>query len=499
MAAMASDVRPTSRSPLEALPGILAAVRRSPNNPRVLLDHARCLLALGRLREASDAAASALEFAPPDAALLDAIGGTLNFAGNQHGALMAYDRAVTLSPEQPHFLFNRAAIYRFLGNLEAAEQDYDRVIALRPLDFEAWRNRSELRVQTPMHNHVQAMETLLPKASGNRQGEVELRYALAKEYEDLGQHTKSFSHLLHGAQLRRAPLRYDVAIDVATVDWIIEAFPPKATAIAAAPATESDMGQPDTGRPIFILGMPRSGSTLVERILSSHPQVKSGGEMPYFALSLVGTIRRQAGGAALTRRDLVERSAHLDFEALGREYLERVHATGIRSANFIDKMPLNYLYCGLIAKALPQARIVHVQRDPMAACYAMYKTLFKDGYPFSYDLRELARVYAAYRRLMSHWETAFPGTIRVLNYEDLVRDPERETRSLLSCLGLPWDNACTEFHLNPAPSTTASAARVRQAVYDTSVAQWRHYERQLMPLRDLLRAEGIPLDGTDAR
>jgi hypothetical protein len=152
----------------------------------------------------------------------------------------------------------------------------------------------------------------------------------------------------------------------------------------------------------------------------------------------------------------------------------------------------------LILRALPRARIVHVTRDPMAACYAMYKTLFKDGYPFSYDMRELAQVYAAYRRLMRHWETSFPGRMHVVNYEAIVRNPSGETRDLLRYAGLPWEDACLDFHLNPAPSTTASAAQVRRPVYETSISQWRHYERQLKPLRDCLRAEGVPLEGTSS-
>jgi tetratricopeptide (TPR) repeat protein len=490
MAANATGVRAASQTPLEALPRILDAVRRNPGNPRLHLDQARCQLALGRLREARVAASTALSFATQDPALLDAIGATLNLAGDPRAALAAYDRAVSLAREQPHFLFNRAAIHRFLGNLEAAEQDYTRVIESRPTDFEAWRNLSELRLQTPMHNHIAPLEALLHGIRGDWQGEVYLRYALAKEYGDLGRHEQSFSHLGLGARLRRSHLRYDPAVDVATVDWLIESHPAAGGCVPTAVTAPSEEG------PIFILGMPRSGSTLIERILNSHSNVTSGGEMTQFAMALVDAVRAQSPAVQMTRREMVQRSAQLDFDALGRDYLERVRATGIDSPVFIDKMPLNYLYCGLILRALPRARIVHVTRDPMAACYAMYKTLFKDGYPFSYDVRELAQVYAAYRRLMRHWEASFPGRIHVVNYEALVRNPGAVTRDLLRYAGLTWEDACLEFHLNPAPSTTASAAQVRRAVYETSVAQWRHYERQLAPLCERLRAEGVPLDGT---
>jgi hypothetical protein len=161
---------------------------------------------------------------------------------------------------------------------------------------------------------------------------------------------------------------------------------------------------------------------------------------------------------------------------------------------FTDKMPLNYLYCGLIQRSLPDARIVHVVRAPMASCYAIYKTLFRDGYPFSYDFAELARYYAAYRRLMHHWETTMPGHIHVVRYEDLVSDQIGASRGLLEFCGLDWEDACAEFHRNPSPTTTASASQVRRGIYNTSVSQWRNYAQQLAPLREHLTAAGVNCD-----
>ena len=186
------------------------------------------------------------------------------------------------------------------------------------------------------------------------------------------------------------------------------------------------------------------------------------------------------------------RSAGVDFRALGRDYLTKARGV-IPAGRFTDKMPLNYLYCGLIRRALPGARILHLTRHPMAAGYAMYKTLFRDGYPFSYDLGEIARYYAAYRRLMVHWETTLPGAILPVAYEELVADPVGQTRRALAFCGLGWEEACLRFHLNPAPTTTASAAQVRRPLYDTSVAQWRRYERQLAGLRDELVGLGVPV------
>ena len=449
----------------------------------MLLSRAQGLLARGRLRDACDAAAEALAHAPDDPKLLDAIGTLCNRAGDQRGALAAFDRAVALAPEDPHFIFNRAAVQRFLGNLAAAEADYDRVIALNPRDYEAYKNRSDLSTQTADSNHIGELEGVAARGVPDWRGEVQIQYALAKEYEDIGDYERSFQHLQLGAGTRRAHLRYDVAADVATVDWIIEAFP------AGGAVTRGRAGAPGED-PIFILGLPRSGSTLVERILGSHSTIFAAGELTCFALSVVDAVRR-SGAPPQGRRELIARSAQLDFAALGREYLERARHATPAGMRFTDKMPLNYLYCGLIVKALPNARIVHVVRRPMAACYAMYKTLFQDGYPFSYDLTEIGRYYLGYRRLMDHWQAALPGFIHTLSYESLVADQIGEMRRLLDFCGLEWQDACAKFHANASPTTTASAAQVRRPVYDSSVAQWRHYKAGLAPLSGLLEAAGI--------
>jgi tetratricopeptide (TPR) repeat protein len=470
------------------------ALGLEPQNPRFQVQRAECLLAQGDVAGALEAAAAAQRQAAADPVLLDSIGGIFSKANDQARAFAAFDAAVALAPDNPHFLYNRAAARRFLGQIAAAEIDYDRVIALKPADYEAYRNRSDLRPQTAASNHVAELEALLAGKLPDWRAEVLLRYALAKELEDLGSYTESFEQLSRGAKCRREHMRYDVNTDVATVGWIIDAFP-------TGPSPAADR-QAAAQSPIFIVGLPRSGTTLVERILGSHSRVIAGGEMNHFASSLVAAVRRRSG-AALPRRDLVARSAELDFAALGQDYLARARKTlrpDQRSAQnprfsddlrFTDKMPLNYLYCGLILRALPNAKIVHVSRRPMAACYAMYKMLFEDGYPFSYDLTETGQYYLAYRRLMDHWQTTMPGAIHPLSYEALVADQAGETRRLLQFCALDWEDACGEFHLNPSATTTASAAQVRRPLYDSSVSQWRHYEQQLAPLRALLDAAGV--------
>jgi thioredoxin-like negative regulator of GroEL len=476
-----------------ALRSIDAALSTRPRDAKLLLQRAQCLLALGRPADACEAAAEAQACAPPEAVLFDAIGAAFSRSNDQERALTAFDRAVSLASGSAHFLFNRATVLRFLGRLDEAEADYDRVIALKPADYEAYVNRTELRTQTAQANHVGELEALIARGIPEWQGQVQIRYALAKEYEDIGDYGNSFRHLQQGASERRRHMRYDVAADVATVDWIMEAFPTGSSVSAPNVPTPGGSALPKDA-PIFIVGLPRSGSTLVDRILGSHSAIHSAGELPHFALCIVDAVRRSSGARALPRRELVARSARLDFDALGLDYLARVRHAAPSDRRFTDKMPLNYLYCGLIRQALPNAKIVHVTRRPMAACYAMYKTLFADGYPFSYDLTEIGRYYIAYRRLMDHWHATLPGAMYTQSYESLVADQTGQTRGLLDFCGLEWQDACAEFHRNSSAVTTASAAQIRRPVYDSSVSQWRHYAGELEPLLELLRAAGIDTD-----
>ena len=207
--------------------------------------------------------------------------------------------------------------------------------------------------------------------------------------------------------------------------------------------------------------MPRTGTTLVERILGSHPEVHGAGELLSFPEALVAAVTALSGRRDVPREEMVARAAQVDFPALGRDYLARTRHVAPAGRRIVDKLPHNYLYCGLIHKALPGARIVHLVRHPMASCYAIYKTLFRQGYPFSYDLQELGSFYAGYRRLMAHWHLALPGVILDVNYEDLVMRQRETTQALLDYCGLDWHEGCLDFHANPAPSTTASAAQVQ--------------------------------------
>jgi len=213
-----------------------------------------------------------------------------------------------------------------------------------------------------------------------------------------------------------------------------------------------------------------------------------------FAIQMMQQVRNRTGAQRLSRHALVQRSAELDFKELGKSYIDSSRPLTGHSPHFVDKMPLNFLYAGLLHQALPHAKIVHLVRDPMDSCYSIYKRLFQDAYPWSYDLDEIAAYYLAYRRLMTHWDTAMPGVIHRLAYEDLVTEPETSARTLLDHCDLPWQSQCLHFEQNTDATTTASASQVRQPIYTSSVGRWRDYEQQLAPLATKLREGGIQID-----
>ncbi len=465
-----------------ALESARLAAQLAPADSRYLLRLAQCLAGLNRRSEAVNAAETAARAAGHSAAAFDAIGTFFRSIDDHHRALAFYDRAVELAPEQASFRFNRALVRRFAGELEGAEADYDRVLQLNPREYEAYVNRSELRTQAPERNHVAALEQLLAALPPADKGELQLRQALAKEYEDLGRYAESFAELTRAARLKRAQFNYDPRTDEALVEALIEAFPVGSTENVVTGISEA---------PIFIVGLPRSGSTLVDRILSSHSDVVSAGELPHLTRLIAAAAGRRAGRHDLSPAEIARWSAQIDTEALGREYLARSQPVGVTQRFFIDKMPVNFLHCGLIHRALPRARIIHVTRHPLAACYAIYRTLFRSAYPFSYDLTELGRYYIGYRRLLAHWHAILPGVIYDLSYEQLVADERGEIRRLLASCRLEWQESCVEFHRNPSPTTTHSAHQVRRPIYDSAVDHWRHYERELEGLRGQLLAGGV--------
>ena len=418
--------------------------------------------------------------ASQEPALLPELGLRFTMLGLHVDAERCYAQAIVLQPQDPACLYNHATSLIALGRLDDAETALDRVIALAPHDGAAWYNRSTLRRQTPQRNHVAQLEAQLAGLAPDAPQRIELGYALAKEREELGEHAASFAALAQGAALRRGRLRYRVDDDLETMRLIEASFD-------AAFFTKTRAGHEDA-RPLFVVGLPRSGTTLVDRILGSHGSVSSRGE----SSDLAQAVMRVAGPAA-SKAELVQRTTKIDFKALGQAYCNTLATDA--ALRVVDKTPSNFLYLALIAVALPQARIVHLRRHPMDACYAMYKTLFRMAYPFSYDLDDLGRYWLGYDRLMAHWRRVLPEErFLEVDYEELVMHQEAVSRRLVAHAGLEWDDACLAFERNPQPTLTASAAQVRQPIYRSSVGLWRKYQQELTPLAERLRAAGIAID-----
>jgi tetratricopeptide (TPR) repeat protein len=456
----------------------------TPADFQCLLQQAECLLALGRRAEALAAAEAAATAAGENPAALDAVGELLIHAGEHRRALEIYARGVAAAPDNRLLLAKRAEVHRFLGNFDLAALDYDAVLAIAPTDPEALKGRAELRRQSTEDNSIAAMEAALAALPADSTDAAALHFGLAKSYEDVGQYAASWRHLTAGNRLERARLRYDARQDEAVIARIIEAFP-KVEAI-----TPDSTGQ----APIFIVGLPRSGTTLVERILGSHSQVHAAGELSALSEAISAIVDRKVPLSPRSSILFASALGDLDGEEIAREYLARSRAQRGERQRFIDKQTANFFYCALIFRAFPNARIVHLTRHPLAACYAIFKTDFRGIYPFCYELGELGDFYLGYRRLMAHWHRVLPGRILDVAYEDVVTTQEATTRRLLEYVGLPFEAACLDFHQNPAPTMTSSSVQVRQPLYDSSLQQWRHYAAELAPLRARLEAGGITID-----
>lgn len=482
---VASQLALKIADPGAALRAIEHALRLEPDRSEWLLHKARCLLLLDRKPEARVLASRMAQRLFPKADLTEQVGLLLSSLDMYEQAEKLFLDAVKLAPQVAGYHYNLATVQRILGKLETAETSLDRAISLDPDDADALALRSGIRRQTSGQNHIEELKQALSRSAGSPRQTVTIFHALAKELEDVGEHAESFSCLKKGADIRRKHLRYDVQRDIDTMTKVKDVY------------SDSEFVGGEGGfisaSPIFVIGMPRTGTTLVERILGSHTRVHAAGELNTFALGLVEMARGIAGTRQLSGPGLVELSRQIDFQELGRLYIERTREFSVDSPHFVDKMPMNFLYAGLIHRALPKAKIIHVDRNPMDTCYAVYKTLFESAYPYSYDLQELGRYFVAYRELMSHWNRVMPGVMHTVRYEDLVSNHRRVTEAMLEYCHLSWEEQCLRPHESDRHSTTASAAQVRRPVHQESVGLWEHYRDELQPLAEILRGAGIEI------
>ena len=445
------------------------AVALMPKDPIALVLRAKCLFVSGEARGAFDAAEAASKINDDAPETLDALGAIFGLLGLHQRAKQFFLRAVAARPDVSQYLFNLAATERMTGALVDAEAHCDAAIALDRHYGLAHYLRSDLRIQSADRNHIEEMEALIRDRKLAWPNEVMLRFALGKEYEDIDVHDRAFDHVDAGCELQHRSIAHDHAAEIAEIDQIIHTH--TRSWIGAAPPGYSATA------PVFVAGLPRTGTTLVERIIASHSAMSSVGETGAFAAEMSRTVK-----ASPTSGDLA---------GIGRRYVDSATAfRDLKNPRFVDKTLQNYLYCGLIHAALPAARIVLVQRHPMDACWAIYKAHFQGKFAFSYHQIELAEYYLAYRRLSRHWRATLPPDVLLeINYEDIVRDQAAASLRLIDFVGLPWDDEVLRFHESPAPSATASAVQVRRPIYSSSVGKWRHHAERLAPLRARLARE----------
>ncbi len=439
---------------------------------------AEALICTGSIAEARAQLAEIERMAGSDAAAWNQLVLFHTQLGRHSDAYNCAKHLESLTPRSSHALFSVASAAMTIGRLDEAESLLDQIISSDPGEAEAYYNRATLRRQTHDQNHIDELQARLDGTPRGAPGEIPLCYALGKEYEDLGEYENSFLFVSRGAAARQAKMSYDVATDNAAIGEIIKTFD----------VTWRDKIAPgkDFDGPIFVLGLPRSGTTLVDRILDAHHDVASLGEVSDFAYAVM-----RAGGPVSGKSELIRRAADADLTELGKGYWNALQGYGEKPPYLIDKTPANFLYLGLIMASLPGARVVHVRRHPMASGYAMYKALFRMGYPYSYDLEQIGRYYAAYHRLMEHWRSLWPGKILDVDYEELVDDQEAVSRSIARHCGLEWSAACLTFYEQATPTATASAVQVRQPIYRHARDLWRQIEHQLEPLARTLVSEGI--------
>lgn len=473
------------RNPSKALELSERAIGLEANHAGARAQRARALLALHRLDEARAEAEAVAIDAPDDGHVLDTLGVVLSRTGAYHAAATLFRRATERRPDHPEWRYNLATALQFTGDLEGAREAYEAAIRLKPDHHRALSSLVSLARQTAEDNRIDQLGALFDDADPDPTRQQHLGHALAKSYEDLGDYPTALSWLIRAKAGRKRTSTYSTETDRALFE---------AAAATAKPAT----GGSDDATPIFIVGLPRTGTTLLDRVLSSHPDIVSAGELGDFSL----LVKRMSGTPSPLVLDVetFQASDAIDFAELGRAYVARARAAvedgaGLTVGRVIDKMPLNVLNLGLIHRALPNARILCLRRDPVDSALSNYRQLFATDFPFydyAFDLADAGRYYALFDRLVAHWRATLPAD-RFLEvaYEDMVADLEGQTRRVLDVVGLPFDPACLSFHENRAAVSTASSAQVRQPLYATSVGRWRRYGDGLEPLLSALKAERV--------
>ena len=413
----------------------------------------------------------------PDRAESQNLLGRVYFESSQpEKAVETFERALAVDATYGDAYNNLGSALRELGRFDEAVAAYDKCLALTPANSGVYANLVDAKTfRDSDDRHLVAMERAVAGPSAlSDERQMYLRFALGKAYDDLQRYDEAFDNLAQGCAIKRRSAIYNEAETLRLVERI--------KSVVTSGVVERLQGHGVASeQPIFIIGMPRSGTTLIEQIIASHPSVKGAGELREVNDAL-GEFRM--GRASRTPYpELMGELPPPELAKFAQRYLERAARHAPASARFTDKMPSNFFYLGLIRLAMPKAKVIHVNRNPVDTCLSCHSKLFSGEVNYTYDLSELGRYYRAYHGLMQHWRTVLPtGSILDVQYEDVVSDIETQAKRILDYCGLSWDARVLDFHLNERPIKTASTAQVRQPIYSSSMGRWRNYEKHLGPL-----------------
>lgn len=471
---------------LDAIIHLKRSVALEPYNPDFHLGLARAMTSIQDYASALESAETAQHLLPANNAFgFDTLGVVFTQCHAHERAADAFRLAVTQAPDNAGFHFNLGTALTFTGNLHGAEEELERCIQLNPRHWRAHHSLSQIRRQTKTSNHVERLSSLARENTQGVTATTFLNMALSKELEDLGEHAKSFEHCTIGKSAPKALIKYSRLRESNFFAALSANFP-------TPYASGTTQGNPAQG-PIFIVGMPRTGTTLVDRIVSSHPLVQSAGELHNFP----SAWKRALGGSSfeMFNPGHIAQASGIDWHKLGGDYLSSTSALTGELPLFTDKLPHNFLYLGYIACALPNAKIICVRRNPMDTCLSNFRQLFAPESPYfdySYDILDTGHYYILFDQIMRHWKATFPDRIFEIHYESLVTNQEENSRKLIDYCGLEWDEACLHFEKNAAPVSTASAVQVRAPIYTSSLNRWKRHQVELEPLREMLEKAGVP-------
>ena len=421
-----------------------------------------------------------------DPAYRNLLAGCLALIGEDQQALALYQGLLEQFPRQPQVWLNQGHALRAVGRGGEAIGAYRRCLALGPEFTDAYLGLANLKVAAFEPGEIAAMTALIVRPDLPAEPRLQLCYALGKALEDQGDEAGAFGHYVQGAALRRARTPYDAEQVSALVRRSKALFTPDFF------AERKGAGSPSAA-PIFIVGLPRSGSTLIEQILATHPRVEGTMELPDIAQIAAGLGSRAPGGSRLTYPESLAGLDRAALAELGADYLERTYAhRKLGRPFFIDKMPNNFTHIGLIQLILPEAKIIDARRHPLATCFSAFKQHFAQGQAFSYDLTDLGRYYRDYVELMAHFDAVLPGRVHRVIYEDMVEDTPGQVARLLDDCGLPFEAGCLKFYENDRAVRTVSSEQVRRPIFRDGLDQWRRFEPWLGPLKAAL---GPALEG----